>query len=105
MSTTLIYKKTNPMSTAELRSKIDGFLNQVDDNFLKVVHAMLETYVEEKPKDEELTDEQIGAIVAAADHQPMTKAELISEIEEGNAQIERGEFITIDELEKEMEQW
>lgn len=105
MSTTLIYKKTNPMSTAELRSKIDGFLNQVDDNFLKVVHAMLETYVEEKSKDEELTDEQIGAIVAASDHKPMTKEALHAEIREGFQQIERGEYYTVEELEKDMEQW
>ena len=105
MSTTLIYKKTNPMSTTELRSKIDGFLNQVDDNFLKVVHAMLETYMEEKPKEEELTDEQIGAIVAASDYKPMTKEALHAEIREGFEEIERGEYYTVEELEKDMEQW
>jgi hypothetical protein len=94
------------MSTVELRSKIDGFLNQVDDSFLKVVHAMLETYVEEKQEEEEeLTDEQIGAIVAAGDYKPMTKEALHAEIREGFEQIERGEYYTVEELEKDMEQW
>ena len=35
----------------------------------------------------------------------LTKAELKAEIDEANAEFERGESITLDELEKEAEQW
>jgi predicted transcriptional regulator len=35
----------------------------------------------------------------------MTMKELIAEIEEADAEIDRGEFLTSEELEKEMEQW
>jgi hypothetical protein len=36
------------MSVTQIRSEIDAYLNQVDSHFLKVVHAMLNTYFEEK---------------------------------------------------------
>ena len=35
----------------------------------------------------------------------LTMEELLSEIEEADAQIDRGEFLTSQELEKEMEKW
>ena len=36
------------MSSTELRMEVNSFLDQVDDHFLKVVHAMLKTYVREQ---------------------------------------------------------
>ena len=36
---------------------------------------------------------------------PITKSHLLTELLEAEQQIERGEYITIDELEKESETW
>ncbi|MCB0617000.1 MAG: hypothetical protein KDC75_26965 [Phaeodactylibacter sp.] len=36
------------MSTVEIRTEIDLFLDQVDESFLKVVHSMLKAYLEEQ---------------------------------------------------------
>lgn len=96
MSTILIYKKTNPMSTVELRSRIDDFLNQVDENFLKVVHAMLETQIENQ------AEEIVG-------YRPGGGAITVSDLEESirisEEQIARGECYTIEEVRKAAEGW
>ena len=43
-----IMKKIRLMSTVEIRTEIDLFLDQVDESFLKVVHSMLKAYLEEQ---------------------------------------------------------
>ena len=36
------------MSSIQLRTEINTYLDQIDSSFLRVVHSMLSTYVEEK---------------------------------------------------------
>ena len=96
MSTTLIYKKTNPMSTVELRSRIDDFLNQVDENFLKVVHAMLETQIENQAS-------QVVGYEPNGD--PITLAQLKERVKQSEEDYKNGNYVTLEQLEKEMEQW
>jgi len=47
----------------------------------------------------------ILAIPPSPGWKPMTKAELINEIKEADAEFKRGEYISVEDLEKEMEQW
>ena len=81
------------MSTAELRNRIDDFLNQVDENFLKVVHAMLETQVENQAS-------QIVGYEPNGD--PITLAQLKERVKQGEKDYEDGNYVTLEQLEKEM---
>ncbi|MEN0006164.1 MAG: hypothetical protein AAF798_18580 [Bacteroidota bacterium] len=93
------------MGAAELRTQIHHQLEKVqDERFLKVIHSMLDTYMEGQE------EEEIGRIIESMPpppglEMPETKEELMAELDEANAQIERGEYITLEDLEKEMEQW
>ena len=89
MSTTIIYKKTNPMSTVELRNRIDDFLNQVDENFL-------ETQVENQAS-------QIVGYEPNGD--PITLAQLKERVKQSEEDYKNGNYVTLEQLEKEMEQW
>ncbi|MFH1321240.1 MAG: hypothetical protein ABII90_11405 [Bacteroidota bacterium] len=82
------------MSTAEIRTDLlNIFKNTRDERFLKIVHALAKAY----RKDE--------IVAYTADGIPLTKEQYIKEIEEAEAQIERGEYITMEELEKESKKW
>ncbi len=96
MSVTTMTKNSNQMSTAELRSRIDTFLDQVDENFLEVVNAMLETYVKQHPMPE--LSEKIEGV-------PSTDDEIMASIEKGEEQLEKGEYYTVEELKAKTAQW
>ncbi len=98
-----IYQIRKVMSTEQIKEVLHRRIEEVDERFLKVMFAMAETYIKEQ--EDAALEAEIEALPPNPDWKPMTKEELISEIEEANAQIERGEFIDIDDLEKEMEKW
>ncbi|PSR12859.1 MAG: hypothetical protein DA408_12230 [Bacteroidetes bacterium] len=85
------------MSAVEIRTEIQSYLEQVqDESFLKVVHSMLGTYVKEHE------DPIIGYDVDGVPLYASVAKKLFKEQLEG---VERGEFITIEDLEKDMETW
>ena len=81
------------MSTAEIREELHKYIDQGDKHFLKAIYAMAKVY----------SGEEIVAYTA--DGRQLTKEQYIKEIEEAEAQIERGEHITMEELEKESKKW
>jgi hypothetical protein len=84
------------MSTAKLRTEIHAYLEAVrDETFLKVVHSMLNTYVQEN---------QI-IVGYRPDNEAITQSELIAELMASEAAIERGEYMTIDQLMEDAEKW
>ena len=85
------------MSTIEIRSEVDSFLDKIDEKFLKVVHAMLETYVKQQE------DPIIGYDIEGNPKRASVMKKIYDE-QVKNA-VEKGEFITIEDLEKEMETW
>ena len=85
------------MSAVEIRAEIQSYLEQVkDESFLKVVHSMLGTYIKE------LEDPIIGYDVDGVPLYASVAKKLFKEQLEG---VERGELVTIEDLEKEMETW
>lgn len=82
------------MSAAEIKTQIGQYLQKVEDErFLKVVHSMLATYVEEAE------DPIIGYEV---DGTPVTAKEVIEQSEQA---IAEGKGISVEELEKRADQW
>jgi hypothetical protein len=69
------------MSTAELRAQISSQLEKVEDErFLKVVHSMLDTYVQEL-EDQDI-DRTIENIPPSPDWKPMTEEAYMARLEE-----------------------
>ena len=69
------------MSAVEIRAEINTYLEKVqDESFLKVVHSMLDTYVREQEK------EIIG-------------------YRTDTHEVDAGDFITLEELQEEVEKW
>ena len=85
------------MSIEQIKKTIHLRIEHADERLLRVIHAMTEAYITP-------SEEEIMSILPPA-KKSLTKKELIAEIEEANAEIERGEFITSEELEKEMKKW
>lgn len=85
------------MSIQQIRQEIDQYLDQVDESFLKVVHAMLTTYTNEQEE-----DPIIGYDV---DGTPMYASQAKEEFQRRIEAVERGEYLTIEELRKESETW
>ncbi len=92
-----LYIKSNAyiMSTAELRKKIHNFIDKADERFLRMIYSLASEYTKTT------TDE----VVCYRAGKPITKSQLYKELKESEAEIERGDSMTIEELEKESEQW
>ena len=86
------------MNAVQIRAEIQSYLEKVqDESFLKVVHSMLGTYVEEQEK------EIIG--YRTDTHEPVYREGLAEKFDAIVARVKEGGFITLEELEAESENW
>jgi len=88
------------MSAAQMKDEIVSYLDQIkDENFLKVVHLMLNSYVKvQEPENDPIIGYEIDG---TAVHASTARKEFEADIEAAR----RGEYITLEELEKEAETW
>ena len=77
------------MSTAELKNKIQYFLENADDKVLKIVNGVFENYYQDE------------IVAFYPDGKPMTKNNYITDIEAANNQVKEGDYISVEELENE----
>lgn len=77
------------MSTAELKNKIQYFLENADDKVLKIVNGVFENYYQDE------------IVAFYPDGKPMTKNNYITDIEIANNQVKEGDYISVEELENE----
>jgi len=80
------------MGTAELRKEVQSFIDKADERFLRMVNALAKSY-EEEEEDYTLPGP------------PMDVETYRKRIKEASARVKAGEYITQEDLEKEMEQW
>lgn len=81
------------MSTLELKADLHNLIEEISDtSVLRALHTLL------KQKSEDV----IGFTSA---RRPLTKKELIKRLEKAETQIRKGQSVTIDELEKEAQDW
>lgn len=81
------------MTTIALRKEVQQYISQADERFLRMVHSLAKEY----SKSDEVVGHHIG--------KPIKKSQLLADLKEAEKQIERGEYITIEDLEKESEAW
>lgn len=83
------------MTVNEQRNHLPQLLAQVDDEFLATVYTLLETYV--RKHGEEVVGYRAGKEVSVAS--------LNASIAKAEDQIDRGDFLTAEELKNDTEEW
>lgn len=80
------------MTTIEIKTRINKLLDQADDRLLQMIYAMLR--------------EDDKTIVAhTTEGKPLTRKAYKKELELSHKEIKQGNTITLEDLEKEIEQW
>lgn len=92
------------MSLAQIREELHQRIDLADERLLRMVYVMTEAYLEEDEEDAELA-QIIAKHYQSGPWKQMTKEELMEDLKESIAEIRRGEYISIEDLEKEMEEW
>lgn len=81
------------MGVPELRNELHDFINHADEHFLKMVYAMSKEYG--KP-----------VIVGYnTDGSPITQQDLGVRVKSASMRVKSGDFLTHEEVEKEVENW
>jgi adenosylmethionine-8-amino-7-oxononanoate aminotransferase len=81
------------MGAVDLKNMMIDYINNADERLLKVLKAVVESYNEE-------------TIVAySVEGTPLTKKQYQTTLTEAEDAIEKGEYITQEDLEKESENW
>lgn len=85
------------MDVIELKTQVHQQIDELDDTFLKVIHAMLKTYNEEQKR-----NPIVGFDVDGKPKRASTmKIELRKEVEAA----QNGRYTTIEDLKKKSEKW
>ena len=90
------------MDAIQLRTNLLQQIEQADEKLLRVISSVLEAvkveYVAKEAEEE--------AVVNYADHlEPMTRQEMKDELAEAMTDYERGDYVTLEEMEKESATW
>ena len=81
------------MGTAELRKVLHSYIDHADETFLKMVHAMSKEY----------TKSEIAGY--NIDGSPITQKDLENRVKAASKRVKAGQYITQEEVEKEMGNW
>jgi hypothetical protein len=84
-------------NTTELRSDLHRYVDRLDDKFLAIVHSMVDAYIEQQNDDPIIGYSVEGVPMYAS----VAKREYKARVEA----VDRGEFITFEDLVKESSTW
>jgi hypothetical protein len=93
------------MSTTDMRSEVATWLNDLDDNFLAAVHAMVGTYASKQNAEVEEADDDPIVSYDVVTGTPRTASELTAILDKEVEAVRRGEFTTFEDFQKESAQW
>ena len=97
--------KVTNMGAELIKKRLYLRIEQADEKLLRVLDQFAETLFEEYHGGQELSDEEIMALPAPPWAKPLSKEESIADLREALAEYERGDYITLEELDKEAETW
>lgn len=81
------------MGVQKLREELHNYINKADETFLKMVYAMSKEY------------KRSDIVGYEVDGTPITKENLIERVRSASKRVKSGDFITQEEIEKEIENW
>ncbi|MEN8157556.1 MAG: hypothetical protein ABFS10_11445 [Bacteroidota bacterium] len=82
------------MSLLKKRDYIHSHLHQIGEDLINEVYQKMNSHLENDPV---IGYDESGKVIK--------KSQLMADLKEAESQIERGEYLTIEDLEKESEQW
>jgi hypothetical protein len=82
------------MGVQKLREELHDYINHADERFLKMVYAMSKEY-----------KKQPTVAGYRVDGSPITKEDLVQRVKAASARVKSGDFLTQEEVEKEIENW
>lgn len=81
------------MSTQEIKKELHHYIDHADLTFLKMVHAMTKVYEKE------------SIVGYDIDGTPISEQILKNRVKSASKRVKSGEFISQEEIEKEIENW
>ena len=81
------------METTELRKKVIAFAKEADERALRIVNAVFENYGAEE------------IVAYSIDGEPLSKEDYVKSIKAADASIDAGDFTSVEDLEKEVQDW
>ncbi|MEA1786096.1 hypothetical protein U1E44_08340 [Arenibacter sp. GZD96] len=87
-------KNRKKMATLDLRQSVLEYVKKADSRFLRLVKAMAENY-----------HENDDVVAYTVDGKPLTVERYNQELSDAEAEIERGETVAVEDLEKEADNW
>ncbi len=82
------------MGVQKLREELHDYINQADERFVKMVYAMSKEY-----------KKQPAVVGYNIDGSPITKESLVKRAKAASKRVKSGDFITQEEVEKDIENW
>jgi hypothetical protein len=83
------------MSAVEMREEVHQLVDQIDEKLLEAVYALLGTYVQKE-------DSVLGY---ETDGTPVTASAFLEQADKAMEAVERGEYITVEELDRRTKEW
>ena len=81
------------MGTVELRKELHNYIDHADETFLKMVHAMSKEY------------KRTAIVGYNVDGTPITQQDLRKSVRAASKRVKSGDYLTQEEVEKEIENW
>ncbi len=82
------------MASSDLKRSVQNYIDTADNRLLKMIKALVESYHEE---------DQIVAYTV--DGKPLTRKQYNQELVDAETEIQRGELTSVEDLEKESQNW
>ena len=87
-------KNTGKMASLDLKQSVQNYIDTADNRLLKMIKALVESYHEE---------DQIVAYTVEG--KPLTRKQYNQELVDAETEIQRGELTSVEDLEKESQNW
>ena len=82
------------MASSDLKQSVQNYIDTADNRLLKMIKALVESYHEE--------DEVVAYTV---DGKPLTRKLYNQELLDAETEIQKGELTSVEDLEKESQNW
>ncbi|MCK0144428.1 hypothetical protein DHD05_19280 [Arenibacter sp. N53] len=82
------------MASLDLKQSVQNYIDTADNRLLKMIKALVESYHEED-----------GIVAYTVDGKPLTRKQYNQELVDAETEIQRGELTSVEDLEKESQNW
>jgi len=91
------------MKVQQLRQNLHLQIDQADPSLLRILNTLVSAYIREQTLQNSISKDDIPSYNFS--RKPLTAEDLKAEIQESRAAYEKGNYYTLEDLEKDMETW